>query len=146
MKTFLNLLLCAGLLSLLAAAPLRATSPDTQPDLPGWVSAPDASFNARTYQHASGDLIVQVNNPSLRGLTIQMQTMRGEAIAYVPVPQQQSQLRARLDVSELTDGDYRIIVATDTGKIVKIVTLTTAAPKETVRQATVAVVTPVPEH
>lgn len=149
MKTFLDLFLSAGLLSLLTTAPLLATDTLPNPDRiissSGWVSAPDASFNARTYQTTTGDLVVQVNNGSLRGLTIQMQTLRGEEVAWVPVPKRQSAFRARLDVSELPDGDYRVIVATDNERIVKIVSLKTAAPTQTLRRATVAVVNPVTE-
>lgn len=149
MKTFPNFLFCAGLLSLLTTAPLLATdtvpNPDRDRPSSGWVSAPDASFNARTYQDNNGDLVVLVNNRSLRGLTIQMQTLRGEEVAYVPVPRRQAAFGARLDVHELPDGDYRIIVATDNERIVKIVSLKTDAPTPITRRATVAVVKPTAE-
>lgn len=149
MKTYLNFIWCAGLLTLLTTAPLRATdtvpNPDRNLSSSGWVSSPDASFNARTYQADNGDLVVQVNNRSLRGLTIQMETMQGEEIAWVPIPRRQSAFGTRLDVSELTDGDYRIIVATDNEKIVKVVRLKTVAPTPAVRRATVALVQPVAE-
>lgn len=149
MKTFPKSLLCAGLLSLLTTAPLLATDTFPNPDRPitssGWVSAPDATFNALTYQAANGDLVVRVNNRSLRGLTIQMQTLRGEEVAWVPVPKHQPAFGARLDIRELTDGDYRIIVSTDNEKIVKIVSLKTATPTTPARQATVALVKPVSE-
>ena len=147
MKTFPNLLLGTVLLSLLTTSPLLATAtipnPDRNPLSSGWVSAPDASFNARTYQTDNGDLVIQVNNRSLRSLTIQMQTMRGEEVAFVPVPKQQTTFGTRLDVQELADGDYRIIVATDNERIVKIVGLKTALPTPVARQASVAVVNPV---
>ena len=145
MKTLPYLLVCAVLLT---AAPLLATdtlpNPERKPTSSGWVSAPDASFNARTYQDHKGDLIVQVNNRSLRGLTIQLQTLRGEEVAYVPVPKYQSSFGARLDISELTDGDYRIIVSTDNERIVKIVNLTISA--STPGRVTMASVMPVAEH
>lgn len=146
MKTLPHLLVCAVLLT---TAPVLAT--DTVPNADrnlsssGWVSAPDASFNARTYQADNGDLVVLVNNRSLRGLTIQMQTLRGEGVAFVSVPQRQSTFGARLDVHDLADGDYRIIVSTDNERIVKIVSLKTVAPTPAVRQATVAAVSPVAE-
>ncbi|MBC3784688.1 hypothetical protein [Spirosoma utsteinense] len=149
MKTFPNILICAGLLSLLITAPLSAmdTTSKTDRNLPitGWVSAPDASFNARTYQADNGDLVIQVNNRSLRVLTIQMQTMRGEEIAFVPVPKQQSAFGTRLNVQELADGDYRIIVSSDNERIVNIINLKLAVPTPAVRRATVAVVNPVNE-
>ena len=149
MKTSSSLLFGAGLLSLLITSPLFA--PDTGPnpgyDRPssGWVSAPNASFSARTYQADNGELVIQVNNRSLRGLTIQMQTVRGEEIAFIPVPKQQSAFGTRLDVHDLTDGDYRIIVATDNEKIVTMVSLKTSAPVPAMRRATVAAVRPVAE-
>ncbi|HLK97281.1 MAG TPA: hypothetical protein VK364_05900 [Hymenobacter sp.] len=146
MKTFPNLLLGTVLLSLLTTSLLLATdtipNPDRNPLSSGWVSAPDASFNARTYQTDNGDLVIQVNNRSLRSLTIQMQTIRGEEVAFVPVPKQTT-FGTRLDVQELADGDYRIIVATDNERIVKIVGLKTALPTPVARQASVAVVNPV---
>lgn len=143
MKTLPNTVFYAGLLTLLAVTPLLAT--DTlrtrgpEPISSGWVSAPDASFNTRTYQDRDGNLVVQVNNQSLRSLTIRLQTLRGEEVAYVPIPKRQVSFGARLDVSELTDGDYRIIVSTDNEKIVKIVSLKT--PVTASRQVEVAVVT-----
>lgn len=149
MKTFPTLLFCAGLLSLATTLPLLATTTgyNPEPNLPssGWVSAPDASFSALAYQAHNGNLIIQVNNRSLRGLTIQLQTMQGEEVAWVPVPKQQPGFRTRLDVHELADGDYRIIVATDNERIVKIVRLSTSAPTPAIRRATVAVVKPVAE-
>lgn len=73
-----------------------------------------------------------------------MQTLQGEGIAYVLVPKRQMSFGARLDVSELTDGDYRIIVSTDNEKIVKIVNLKT--PVAASRQVKIAVVTPSTRH
>ncbi|MCY7357724.1 MAG: hypothetical protein LH609_09665 [Rudanella sp.] len=148
MKSLSNSLLCVSLLSLLATAPLLATdtNPDRKLSSSGWVTAMDASFNTRIYQDEKGDLIVQVNNRSVGVLTIQMQTTRGEEVAYVPADRRPAQLSIRLDVSELTDGDYRLIVATDTEKIVTIVSLTTPASTSIVRKATVAVVRQAPEH
>jgi len=148
MKSLSNSLLCVSLLSLLATAPLLATdtNPDSKLSSSGWVTAMDASFNTRTYQDEKGDLIVQVNNRSVGVLTIQMQTTRGEEVAYVPVDRRPAQLSIRLDVSELTDGDYRLIVATDTEKIVTIVSLTTPASTSIVRKATVAMVRQAPVH
>ncbi|MEZ0540725.1 hypothetical protein [Fibrella arboris] len=150
MNVFPKSVSCAGLLTLLTTMPLLAAdtlpNADRTPGSSGWVVAQNASFNARTYQAPNGDLIVQVNNGALRGLTIQMQTLRGEEVAWVPVPQGQSAFIARLDVSELTDGDYRLIVATDNDRLVKIVRLTSATPTVPARQARVAVVTPSAYH
>lgn len=144
MKTIPHFLRCAGLLSLLSLAPLFVTAdghnPDPRPTTSGWVSAPDGSFRARTYQDTNGHLVVRLDNRSLQNMTIQMQTLRGEEVAYVPVSRRQAPFAARLDVSELTDGDYRIIIATDTEKVVHIVNLTTPTPPPVVRQATVTLV------
>ena len=71
-----------------------------------------------------------------------MQTIQGEEVAFVPVPKHQSAFGARLDVHELTDGDYRVIVATDNERIVSLKTATLTPAR---RQATVAVVKPVSE-
>ncbi len=148
MKTSSYSLLCAGLISLLTVMPLLATdtgrNPDPKPSSSGWVSAPDGSFQVRTHQDPNGDLIVRVNNPSLRGLTIQMQTLRGEEVAFIPVNSPQTPFGTKFDVSELTDGDYRLIVATDTQKVTKLINLTT--PTVATRRATVALVTQVSNH
>lgn len=148
MKTSAYSLLGASLLSLFTAASLFATdtvtNPERKPTSSGWVSAPDASFSVLTYQDTKGHLIVRVNNASLRGLTLQVQTLQGEEVAFVPVHKRQTQFGVRLNVADLTDGDYRLIVATDNERIVKIISLTT--PASTPRQAAVAVVTQASEH
>lgn len=151
MKTLPCSLFSAGLLlNLLVTAPLLATdtlpNPERKWTSSGWVSSPDASFNARTYQADNGDMVVQVTNRSLRQLTIQMQTLRGEEVAHVPVAKSKEQLAVRLDVSELTDGDYRIIISTDNERIVKLVSLTTPTPVPALRRTAAAVVKPVSDQ
>lgn len=149
MKPIFSIFFSASLLGLLITTPLLATDTLTNPgrnlSSASWVSAPDASFSTRAYQTDSGELVILVNNQFLGSLTIQVQTNRGEEVAYIPVPERQSAFGAKLGVHELPDGDYRIIVSTHNERIATIISLKSIAPTHANHRATVAVVNLVTE-
>ncbi|MEZ0487506.1 hypothetical protein [Fibrella aquatica] len=140
MKSLLNTTCVAGVFALLisTSSAASANEPTNEATRLGWVASPTASFNVRTSQSADGHLVVHISNRSQRGLTLQVETVSGADLAVIPVSRRSAQFGVKLNVSELEDGQYRLVVSSSKEKVVKLVNL--ESPKTVSTPSRVAVV------
>ena len=115
------------LTSLFIAAALTLTSvPATQAENgPARKPAQVASYQSGLYSTAEGKLNIALNKQTGGALDVRLLNQAGKAVYVQPIGKHQTTVRLRLDLSELPDGAYQLVITNGRDITTKAVTIST---------------------
>ena len=132
MKSLRTITCFAGLFALLVSTALAAFPDNSDRNNSegkltgvGWVPSPTASFNVRTVQTNHRSLAVQISKRAQQGVVVQLQTLAGIDLMVIPVSKRQAEFGVQFNVSDLEDGEYRLVVSSKNEEVVKLINLKT---------------------
>lgn len=105
MKTLLNSLLLTAFLTLSTHALTRAD------DQPTTKTTKSATFQSGLYTTSEGKLNIALTKQKGGAVDVRLVNRRGHVLFDELIGKRQTSVRMRLDLSELPDGDYELIIS-----------------------------------
>lgn len=139
MKTLIRSLASATLVILFATTTTLADTPtSTNPVMKpsGWVVSPQSTFEVFTHKW-NGKLVVRVINTAKKPMTVSLLSTDGLELGVGYLGAKDHTQAIQFDVSELSDGEYRVKVENRMETLVKKVEL--VSPTRPARQAIISV-------
>ena len=119
MKTLLTSLFIAAALTLTSVSATQAENgPARKP-------AQIASYQSGMYTTAEGKLNIALNKQTGGALDVRLLNQAGKAVYDQPIGKHQTSVRLRLDLSELPDGAYQLVITNGRDITTRVVTIST---------------------